>query len=417
MQSKLIRYPLTAVSIAVSFWFYFQLDTYPYKVARWVQPLEATWVSLFARQCSAGAGEPAAVEPEAGWLGAVLHHALTHQGAYSAQVSFVSPQRQATRCTAGYRQQLLGERVNDQSRYRYASTSKLMTTAAIAQLVNAHKIDVNDRLVRFFPELTGFSDARIGQITLAHLLDHSAGFNRLTLSGDPMFLRRNKPWCPRHMQQLQTLTLAFNPGEKHMYSNLGYCLLGEVIHRVTGQDYRTYVEQAFSLRQRNITFIADHYAADEVRYDYRYEEWYNDSYLTLFDFEALSAVAGLSGSASALAGLLWDIHHGAGPSPFARKPAAPCYVLPRLAGCLSGGVFHYQPEPYGIALHYHEGYLPGAASVAVVDSFGGVTVLLKSGANRPQQNPEHGWIRFLYQRLSLHYTLQGQVPVLVNEYH
>lgn len=402
MKSKLIKYPVTAFLIAVSFWFYFQLSTYPYKVARWYQPLEAKFVLTFATRCS----------PDFGLLRLFIDHAVTNQGAYSAQITFLDSDKQAYACESGYKEAFMNEPVTSNSRYRYASTSKLVTTFAILKLVSENKIDLDEKVVSFFPELTEFSDVRIEQITIAHLLNHRAGFDRLTLAGDPMFLLRNKPWCPNNVSELQRLRLAFNPGEQQIYSNLGYCLLGEIIHRVTGENYRSYIEKVFTLNERNIKFINNYYYDDEVRYDYRYENSYNDSYLKLFDFEAVSAAAGLSGSATALAGLLWDIQHWQSTSPFELKaPNGECNLL-KVDECLVLGVRHYQPEKEGIILHYHEGYLPGSASVAVIDSYGGVTVLLKSGANRYQENPDNEWVRWIYKRLTLYYVLQGKLPVL-----
>jgi D-alanyl-D-alanine carboxypeptidase len=409
MKKNLIKYSITALVIAVSFWFYFQLDTYPYKVARWFQPLEARLGSTFAKHCSV----------ENSWLNSFVEHAVTYQGAYSAQVAFLSADKKLATCEIGYKDKLFGSPVTAEHRYRYASTSKLITTAVVFNLVRQGKLRLEDSLVSFFPELTSFKDKRIRSITIANVLNHNAGFNRLTLNGDPMFLKQGKPWCPHDLSQLQSLKLAFNPGEKQVYSNLGYCLLGAVIQRVTGESFPAYTERQYSLAARHIQFAGDHYAADEVRYDYRYEEWYNDSYLGLFDFDAISAVAGLSGSATALAQLLWDIHHslqglqglggskGLGGSPFTRKPtAARCY-RPETLDCIDQGVFYYQPEKNGLALQFHPGYLPGAASIAVIDSFGGVTVLLKSGANRPQLDPQNEWVRWVYSQLKAHYALQG----------
>lgn len=402
MKSKLIRYFFTALAIGLGFWFYFQVDTYPYKVARWFQPLEASIVSVTARQCS----------PVDSWLDLFVDHAVRHQGAYSAQVAFLDAEKSLANCEIGYKNHLFGIPVNEAHRYRYASTSKLITTAAIFNLVNQGKLSVDDALVSFFPELNQFKDERVRHITLAHLVNHTAGFNRLTLSGDPMFLRRNKPWCPHNVSELQSITLAFSPGEKQMYSNLGYCLLGEIVHRVSGENYRNYVEREFSLSKRNIKFVNEYYYGDEVRYDFRYEEWYNNSYLKLFDFDAISSSAGLSGSAGDLAQLLWNIHHMPTSSPFLLKSPITGCNLQKVRGCLVDGVFHYQPETYGISLHFHEGYLPGSASVAVIDSFGGVTVLVKSGANPHKRNSENEWVRWMYKRLNFYYTLHGKLPIL-----
>lgn len=402
MKNRLIKYLITSLVIGFSFWFYFQLSTYPYKVDRWFQPLEGKLVFVAAKHCS----------PRDSWVGLFLDHAVNYQGAYSAQIAFFDLEKKLANCEIGYKDRLFGTSLNAAHRYRYASTSKLMATATILALVQQRKISLQDSLVGYFPELAQFKDGRVRQITIAHLLDHKAGFDRLTASGDPMFLRSNKPWCPNSLEKLQNVRLAFNPGEKQIYSNVGFCLLGEIIHRVTGESYRDYIEHQFSLSDRGIKFINNYYFDDEVRYDFRYEEWFNNSYLELFDFEAISSAAGLSGSATALAQLLWDIHHNASDSPFfLKQPTSHCNLL-KVDGCLVLGVNHYRPEKHGITLHYHQGYLPGSSSFAVIDSFGGVTVLMQSGANRYQSNPQNEWIRWTYNRLTLYYLLQGKLPIL-----
>ncbi len=400
MKGKLIKYFLTVVIIFTSFWFYFQVDTYPHKVARWFWSAEATFVSHVAKQCS----------PDGVWLSSFVGQAVAYQGTYSAQVAYVSPEKTAVGCEIGYKDKFLGVMVNSEHRYRYASTSKLITTAASFNLIRQGRLRLDDRLVSFFPELNQFQDERVRNITIAHLLNHSAGFNRLTLDGDPMFPRSARSWCPRRMGELQTLKLTFTPGERQVYSNLGYCLLGAVISRISGEPFRVYVEQEYGLVARNILFVDGTYLPDEVRYDYQYEEWYNDFYLVLFDFEALFSVGGLSGSATNLAQLLWDIHHSKTGSPFVRKPtAARCYLAATI-DCIDLGVFYYQPEKDGLALQFHRGYLPGTTAIAVIDSFGGVTVLLKSGENRFHPDPNSEWIRWIYGQLRAHYTLQGKLP-------
>lgn len=402
MKSKFIKYLFTVLAIIGGFWFYFQIDTYPYKVDRWFQPMEAKIISATAKNCS----------PDTSWLNLFVNHAVTHQGAYSAQVAFLSVENRLSHCEIGYQHKIGADKLSKDHRFRYASISKLVTTAIIINLAREGQISLSDTLLKFLPEVTQLKDERIRHITIADLLNHKAGFNRHTLAGDPMFLRRNKPWCPSNLKELQTFKLAFTPGEKQIYSNIGYCLLGEIIHRVTDESYRDYVERKFSLSGRSIKFIDNYYYNDEVRYDFRYEEWYNNSYLKLFDFEAISSAAGLSGSATALAHLLWDIHHNNSDSPFSlRLPAVDCN-LSKIGGCLTLGVNHYRPEKHGITLHYHKGYLPGSTSFAVIDSFGGVTVLTQSGASRYQENPQNEWIEWAYQRLSLYYILQGKLSIL-----
>lgn len=394
-----VKYFLVVCIIFFSLWGYNQITMYPYKVQRWVQPLESRIVLATAKHCS----------PMSSWLNVVVDQTI-REGGYSVQAAFLDGNIIKETCEAGYKGYLLSDQVNASDRYRYASASKLITTALVLNLVKRGLLDYQDTMVSFFPELNRFKDKRILDVTIADLLNHRAGFNRLSLNGDPMFLRSQKPWCPHDLKQLQLLELAFNPGEKQVYSNLGYCLLGEVIHRVTGQHYRDYAEREFQLSKRNIKFIDRYYFDDEVRYDYRYEEWYSDSYLNLFDFDSISSVAGLSGSAFALTQLLWDIHHEEVGSPFILQSKSANCNLQMATGCLALGVFHYQPIKDGITLHFHEGYLPGVTSIAIVDSLGGVTVLIKSGAN--SQSSSNEWVSWVYKRLSLYYAIKGQLPIL-----
>lgn len=390
---KFKKYLLLVVVTAPALWLYYQVDSYPYKVARWLHPVEVLVSQVFTRNCSG----------ESAWLNDTLDYAFKSQGAYSVQVAHRSAEGKLFNCEQGYKKRLFGEQVNSRHRYRYASTSKLITVAAIFQLINQQKVSLDDRLVSFFPELSGFKDARIRDVTIADLLNHRAGFNRLTLNGDPMFLRQKKPWCTHDFHRLEEIGLSFDPGSKQIYSNLGFCILGEIVGRVSGESYRTFTEREYSLVAQNIKFVGDEYFPDEVRYDFRYEEWFNDSYLKLFDFEALSSVAGLSGSASDLANLLWNLHHNKNGSPFARKPTRrDCFGL-MVLDCIEDGVFYYQPNGSGLALQFHTGYLPGVVSIAAVDSLGGVTVILKSGADRPQSDFHHEWIPWLYRQLYEHY--------------
>jgi len=82
------------------------------------------------------------------------------------------------------------------------------------------------------------------------LLQHSGGWNR-NISGDPMFDAYNiatkmgvsSPPSPAVVIQyvLANKMLDFKPGSQSQYSNFGYCVLGRVIEKITGQSYEDYV--------------------------------------------------------------------------------------------------------------------------------------------------------------------------------
>jgi N-acyl-D-amino-acid deacylase len=96
----------------------------------------------------------------------------------------------------------------------------------------------------------GMFDERWKQVTIQHCLSHTGGWDR-DKSYDPMFqsLRMAKsikidlPVLPEHVIRFQLgQPLDIDPGERYAYSNFGYCLLGRVIEKVTGQPYEKYVQ-------------------------------------------------------------------------------------------------------------------------------------------------------------------------------
>ena len=113
-------------------------------------------------------------------------------------------------------------------------------------------------------------------ITLDHLLTHTAG-GWAADSNDPMM--HNSGWSQEKLitSTIENVPLTSTPDTQWAYSNFGYCLMGRVIERVTGQWYETYV-QANILARCGITDmqIANnserHRASNEVVYIGQYSE-------------------------------------------------------------------------------------------------------------------------------------------------
>ncbi len=129
--------------------------------------------------------------------------------------------------------------------FRIASVSKMVTSAAIFGLIEQGRLKLSDRI--FGPgAITGTDYGRppynpgVDEITLGQLLTHTAG-GWTNDSRDPMFSH------PRMDQpELITWTLSNrpldNPPDQHYaYSNFGYCVLGRVIEKVTGQPFADHV--------------------------------------------------------------------------------------------------------------------------------------------------------------------------------
>jgi CubicO group peptidase (beta-lactamase class C family) len=170
--------------------------------------------------------------------------------------------------------------------FRVASLSKPVTAMAIMKLIEegalqAESLVFGEQGLLNSSEYSIIKDERIRSITVKHLLQHTAGWDRvLSKEGDPMF---NSVKIAKEMQvpspasQLAIIQymlrqpLDFHPGTQFSYSNMGYCILGRIIEKITGLRYEEYVYQAM-LQPLGITDM--HLAANlhtskhekEVRY-------------------------------------------------------------------------------------------------------------------------------------------------------
>jgi N-acyl-D-amino-acid deacylase len=174
--------------------------------------------------------------------------------------------------------------VNPGSLFRIASVSKPITAVAVLKLVEERKLDLEARafgIVRLPPVLEAGrpADARLSQITIRQLLQHTAGWDR-SQNYDPMFRPRliaektNTP-SPASAQAVIRYMLGqpldFDPGTRYAYSNLGYCVLGRVIEQISGQTYETFVREKIlapigAERARIGASLDGRQAPGEVRY-------------------------------------------------------------------------------------------------------------------------------------------------------
>lgn len=133
-----------------------------------------------------------------------------------------------------------GVAVTPRTRFRIGSLTKQFTAAAILRLQEQGKLSVNDRLSKF---IAGYP--RGNEVTVHHLLTHTSGIHNYTT--EPDFLETVtlgvKP--EDHIESFKDDPFDFDPGEKWVYSNSGYFLLGHIIEKVSGKSYGDYLREAF----------------------------------------------------------------------------------------------------------------------------------------------------------------------------
>lgn len=119
--------------------------------------------------------------------------------------------------------------------YDTASLTKILVTApAILQLVEQGKLEITKPVSEYIPEFVGETRSKI---TLHHLLTHSSGL--------PPGLPLDRPWegtCTA-IELACKQVLRAPPGEKFIYSDINYILLGEIIHQISGKALHQYAQE------------------------------------------------------------------------------------------------------------------------------------------------------------------------------
>lgn len=108
-----------------------------------------------------------------------------------------------------------------------ASMTKIMATApSIMKLVEEGRLALTDRVAHYIPE---FAQNGKGKITLLQLLTHYSGL--------PPDLDLKEQWSgyAKAIEMACAEQLAQPPGEKFIYSDINYIVLGEIVHRTSGQ--------------------------------------------------------------------------------------------------------------------------------------------------------------------------------------
>jgi CubicO group peptidase (beta-lactamase class C family) len=137
--------------------------------------------------------------------------------------------------------------VDSQTIFHWGSITKSLTAIAIMQLRDRGKLSLDDKIVRWVPELRTVHDpfGMIDSITIRMLLSHTAGFQAGTWPWG-----NNKPWEPFEPTTWNQLVammpyseLLFRPGSRYGYSNPGFVYLARVVEQITGDPWDAYVQK------------------------------------------------------------------------------------------------------------------------------------------------------------------------------
>jgi len=130
------------------------------------------------------------------------------------------------------------KKATDNSKYRIGSVTKTFTATMIFQLVDEKKLHLDDKLSKYFPEISNAT-----KITITNLLTHSSGLFNVT--EEPDF----STWVLQPSTQEQMLIriknhdVNFQPGKKNAYSNSNFILLGYILEKIENKNYKTILKE------------------------------------------------------------------------------------------------------------------------------------------------------------------------------
>jgi CubicO group peptidase (beta-lactamase class C family) len=176
-----------------------------------------------------------------------LRDTLEASGMVGSSWAFVKDGVVVARETFGFADLETGRRVDEATIFHWASITKTLTGIAIMQLRDRGRLKLDDPILHYVPELREVHNpfGPLESITLRHLLSHSSGFRNSTWpwgGGEPWH-----PHEPTRWEQLVAMMpyteILFPPGSRYAYSNPGIVFLGQVIERLSGEEWEVYVEK------------------------------------------------------------------------------------------------------------------------------------------------------------------------------
>ncbi|MDQ6803339.1 MAG: beta-lactamase family protein [Acidobacteriota bacterium] len=114
-------------------------------------------------------------------------------------------------------------------RYSIGSISKQFTVAAILMLQEEGKLSLDDKVVRWLPDLT-----RAGDVTIRQLLSMTSGYQDFWPQDYVMPNMMKPVTATEIMNDWGRKPLDFEPGTKWQYSNTNYVIAGAIVEKVAG---------------------------------------------------------------------------------------------------------------------------------------------------------------------------------------
>lgn len=133
----------------------------------------------------------------------------------------------------------LGVAMKPENVIEIGSITKQFTAVAILMLVEQGKLSVDDEITEFMPDYPTNGK----KITVHNLLNHTSGIKSYTSMQSFMSLARQDMTPTELIGHFKNEPMDFDPGEKWMYNNSGYIILGHIIEVVSEKSYAEFIAE------------------------------------------------------------------------------------------------------------------------------------------------------------------------------
>jgi len=140
--------------------------------------------------------------------------------------------------------------------FRIASVSKQFTAMSALLLEQDGALSLNDDIRKYLPAMPDYGRP----ISIRHLIQHSSGIRDYEGITSLLGIADEDTYIEQEILELlaRQRALNFAPGDRYLYSNSGYLLLGEIVERVSGKTLRQFVaERIFEPLEMRASLIRD----------------------------------------------------------------------------------------------------------------------------------------------------------------
>ena len=124
--------------------------------------------------------------------------------------------------------------------FQLSSDSKMFTAEAVMLLKADGKLDYDDDIRKYIPEIP------YAGVTIRHMLTHCSGLPRYDSMADEFWPDRKKPFSNEALIAMlaeKTPDPYGTPGGGYFYNNINYALLASVVERASGQHFEDFMRE------------------------------------------------------------------------------------------------------------------------------------------------------------------------------